>query len=170
LRLARSLPALLGLLASCNRSATQHGEPIRLEATVAFPPRDTVRFSVPAIAHRCTEGPTEMLLQALSPEGSGVLVHLRHPDSVVAGRYRVVPPGDTTVPTAVVAVRYQLRETSHSFAADSGSVEVRINGKKISGLMQVTGIESGIRTPTRIEYHDIPSPAPADTVSCARQP
>jgi hypothetical protein len=111
-----------------------------------------------------------MLLQGLSPDGSGVLVHLNHPDSVVAGSYRVVSPGDTSGPSAIVAVRYQLREAAHSFAADSGTVEVRLTGGKLSGGIQVTGIESGIRTPTRIEYHDIPLPAPADTVSCAHQP
>ncbi len=111
-----------------------------------------------------------MLVQAFNPEGSGVLVHLRHPDSVGAGTYRIVSPGDTAGSTAVVAVRYQLRETTHAFAADSGTVEVRSNGGKLSGRIQATGTESGIRTPTRIEYHDIPSPAAADTVSCARQP
>lgn len=165
-------PLLAALLAlsSCTRGGSQHREPTRLEGMVAFPPRDTVRFAVPATAYRCTGGPTEMLLQALSPEGSGVLAHLRHPDSVVAGAYRVVTPGDTTGPTAIVAVRYQLRETVHSFAADSGTVEVRFTGGKLSGRIQVTGTESGIRTPTRIEYHDIPSPTQADTISCARQP
>ena len=137
---------------------------------VAFPPRDTVRFEVPASAHRCSEGPTEILLQALSPEGNGVLVRFRHPDSVVTGTYRVVIPSDTTKPTAVVAVRYQLRETEHSFAADSGTADVHIEGGKLAGRIQATGIENGIRTPTHISYHDVPAPARTDTVSCAPQP
>lgn len=137
---------------------------------VAFPPRDTVRFALPASAHGCTGGRTAMLLQSLSPGGNGVLVRLHHPDSVVAGSYRIVVPGDTTEPAAVVAVRFQLRETAHSFAADSGTVEVRMDGRKLSGRIQATGIENGIRTPTQIEYHDVPWPLPADTVSCAPQP
>jgi len=111
-----------------------------------------------------------MLLQALTPEGNGVLVRFRHSDSVVAGSYRVVPPADTTQPTAVVAVRYQLRETTHSFAAESGTVEVNVEGGKLSGRIQVTGIENGIHTPTRITYHGLPVPARGDTVSCAAQP
>ena len=88
----------------------------------------------------------------------------------VAGTYRAVIPGDTAGPTAVVAVRYQLRETAHSFAADSGTVEVHFEGGKLSGRIQTTGIENGIRTPTRITYHDVPAPARRDTVSCAAQP
>ena len=165
----RLTPALLALLA-CSNGGTTQNEPTRLEGMVAFPPRDTVRFAVPANAHRCAEGPTEMLLQASNPEGYGVLVRFRHPDSVVAGTYRAVIPGDTAGPTAVVAVRYQLRETAHSFAADSGTVEVHFEGGKLSGRIQTTGIENGIRTPTRITYHDVPAPARGDTVSCAAQP
>ena len=111
-----------------------------------------------------------MLLQALNPEGNGVLVRFRHSDSVVTGTYRVVLPADTTEPAAVVAVRYQLRESAHSFAADSGTVEVHVAGGKLSGRIQATGIENGIRTPTRASYHDVPAPARADTVSCAAQP
>lgn len=165
----RFTPALLVLLACCTGDATQNG-PTRLEVMVAFPPRDTVRFGLPAHAYRCSEGPTAMLLQALNPEGNGVLVRFRHSDSVVAGTYRVVLPGDTTEPTAVLAVRYQLRETAHSFAADSGTVEVHVESGRLSGRIQATGIENGIRTPTQATYHDVPAPARADTVSCAAQP
>ena len=168
LSLSRITPALLALLA-CSKGGTTQNEPTRLEGVVAFPPRDTVRFELPARAHRCSEGPTGMLLQALNPEGNGVLVRFRHADSVVAGTYRVVIPADTTQPAAVVAVRYQLRETAHTFAADSGTVELRFEGGKLSGRIQVTGIESGIRTPTRVTYHDVPVPARGDTVSCAAQ-
>jgi len=170
-KLARSrlAPALFVLLACCTGGTAQN-EPTRLEGMVAFPPRDTVRFGVPANAHRCTEGRTAMLLQALNPEGNGVLVRFRHPDSVAAGTYRVVISADTSEPSAVVAVRYQLRETAHSFAADSGTVELHFEGGKLSGRIQATGIENGIRTPTRITYHDVPAPARADTVSCAAQP
>ena len=164
----RLAPALL-VLASCTGGTTQN-EPTRVEVMVAFPPRDTVRFGAPASAHHCSEGSTGMVLQALSPEGNGVLVRFRHSDSVVAGTYRIVLPADTTDSTAIVAVRYQLRETAHSFAAESGTVEVHFEGGKLSGRIQATGTESGIRTPTQITYHDVPAPSRADTVSCTAQP
>lgn len=135
---------------------------------VAFPPRDTVRFSLPATTHRCTDA-RSLVLEALSPEGNGVFVRLQYRDSLRAGSYPITTPGDTTAPAAVVAVRYQLRETGHSFAADSGTVEVTRQDEKLKGRIHVTGVENGIRTPVRIEYHDVPLALAADTVPCAFQ-
>src|SRR4051812_26928090 len=97
----RTVPALLMSLACCRGS----DQPPSLDATVAFPPRDTIRFSLPASTHRCLDG-RSILLQAMGPEGSGVLVRVHSRDSLGSGSYRVVIPGDTTAPTAVVAVRY----------------------------------------------------------------
>ncbi|OLC06066.1 MAG: hypothetical protein AUH41_13700 [Gemmatimonadetes bacterium 13_1_40CM_66_11] len=111
-----------------------------------------------------------MVLEAMSPEGSGVLVHLRYRDSVVTAAYRIAVPGDTTAPGATVAVRYLLREAGHAFFFDTGTVEVRRDGAKVGGRIQGSGIENAIRTPTRIEYRDVPLPRPTDTVPCAAQP
>lgn len=113
-----------------------------------------------------------MLVEAVSPEGSGVLVRLRYRDSLVGASYRVVPPGDTSSPppTATVMVRYLLRDAARTFSFDSGAVLLRREGGKISGRIQGSGIESGIRTPTRIDYHDVPPPSSTDTISCALQP
>ncbi|HUC40588.1 MAG TPA: hypothetical protein VMR92_07115 [Gemmatimonadales bacterium] len=169
MRRSSRAPALLVLLACCKGGATTDQSPRLLDGIVAFPPRDTVRFSVPATTHRCTEART-VVLEALGPEGNGVLVRLHYRDSLAPVSYPVIMPGDTTAPGAAVAVRYQLREVGHSFAADSGTVEVHRSGDELAGRMQLTGIENGIRTPTRIEFHDVPLPAPADTMSCAFQP
>jgi hypothetical protein len=119
--------------------------------------------------HRCTD-PRTVLLEALSPEGNGVLVRLHFRDSLVSASYPVVVPGDTTSPRAVVAVRYQIRDVSHVFTFDSGAVEVRREGKKVSGRADGSGIENAIHTPTHIRYHDVALPAPTDTVPCAFQP
>jgi len=142
---------------------------MRLDATVAFPPRDTIRFSLPATTHRCTDGRT-LLLEAVSPEGNGVLVGLHVRDSLVAGSYPVVVPGDPTAPGAVVAVRYLLRDAPHAFFFDSGAVQVRRERDKISGRADGSGVETGIRTPTHIQYHDVALPAPTDTVPCSFKP
>jgi hypothetical protein len=139
-------------------------QPPSLDATVAFPPKDTVRFSLPTTTHRCTDGRT-LLLEAVSPEGNGVLLRLHYRDSLVAA-YPIAPPGDTNSPRAGVAVRYLLRETPHAFFFDTGAVQVRRERDKFSGRADGSGTESGIRTPTHIQYHDVPLPARTDTAPC----
>jgi hypothetical protein len=119
--------------------------------------------------HRCSGG-RSVLVEAVSPEGSGVLVLLHYRDSLVAGSYRIVMPADTTTPAAMVTVRYLLRDIGHTFFFDSGAVLVRRDRGKIGGRIQGSGIENAIRTPTRIEYHDVPLPKPGDSVSCSFQP
>jgi hypothetical protein len=143
--------------------------PLLVDAVVAFPPRDTVRFSLPATTHHCSNG-RSLLLEAVSPEGSGVLVRLRYRDSLVAARYRVVVPGDTTAPAAQVIVRYVLRDVAHTFSFDTGAVVVRRGDSTLGGQVQGSGIENAIRTPTTIDYRDVPLTPASDTVSCAIQP
>ena len=106
----------------------------------------------------------------MSPEGSGVLMRLHYRDSLATATYPIVVPSDTTTPGAMVAVRYLLRDVGRSFFFDSGSVELRRDGRKIGGRIQGSGIENAIRTPTRIEYHDVSLAAESDTISCAYQP
>jgi hypothetical protein len=107
-----------------------------------------------------------MLLEGVSPEGNGVLLRLHFRDSLVTGAYRAVAPGDTSVPAAVVALRYLLRDTPHVFFFDSGAVQVRREGDKISGRADGSGTESGIRTPTHIKYQDVALAARSDTMPC----
>ena len=141
-----------------------------MEATVAFPPHDTVRFALPASTHRCSDG-RSVLLDAVSPQGRGVLVRLHYGDSLVAGDYAVTAPGDSvTVPGAQVAVRYLVREVTHGFAVDSGSVRVRRSGEAVSAHLVGSGLENGIRTPTWIDFRDVPLTPTADTVPCAYKP
>jgi len=162
------VPALLLLLVSCDGGGGGSRQPLLIDAMVAFPPRDTVRFSLPATTHRCADG-RSVLLEAVSPEGSGVLVRLHFRDSLVSGSYPVVAPGDTTAPGAVVAVRYLLRDVSHGFFFDSGAVQVGVEAGKVAGHIQGSGTETGIHTPTRIAYHDVPVPLVTDTVPCGFQ-
>ncbi len=147
----------------CDGAGGGSRQPLLLDAMVAFPPRDTVRFSLPATTHRCADGRT-VLLEAVNPEGSGVLVRLHFRDSLVSGSYPVLAPGDTTTPGAVVAVRYLLRDASHGFYFDTGAVQVRV-----AGHIQGSGTETGIHTPTRIDYRDVPLPLATDTTSCGFQ-
>ena len=110
-----------------------------------------------------------MLVEAVSPEGSGVLMRLRYRDSLMSDSFRIVVPGDTAaVPAAIVAVRYFLRDTPHGVVLDSGSVRVRRDGNRIGGRIAGSGLEIGIRTPARIEYRDVP--LSSDTVPCKYEP
>jgi hypothetical protein len=145
-----------------------NSEPLLLKAMVVFPPRDTIRFELPASARRCSDG-RSVLLESAGPEGSGVLVHLRYRDSLTSDSFPVVVPGDTaTVPGATVAVRYLIRDTPHGSVLDSGAVVVRRDRRKIGGRIAGSGLENAIRTPARIEYHDVP--LLTDTVSCRHSP
>jgi hypothetical protein len=157
------------LLTSCDGTAVEESGPRLVEAVVAFPPRDTVRVSLPAKMQRCTDG-RAVLIEAVSPEGSGVLVRLRYRDSLVPASYRVIVPSDTANAGATVTMRYLLRDVAHTFSFDSGTVEVRREDQRIAGRIRGSGLENGIRTPTRIDYHDVPLPLATDTVSCAFQP
>jgi hypothetical protein len=155
------------LLTGCHGgAAADDAREAQLDATVAFPPRDTARFSVPAIAHGCTDGRT-ILIEGVSPEGYGVLLRLHYRDSLVTGSYPVVTPGDSTTVGAVIAVRYPMRETPRAFFFDSGAVRIRRSLDRISGTANGSGTESGIRTPTRIQYEDVALPARTDTVTCS---
>jgi hypothetical protein len=155
------------LLAACS---TRDDEPLRLLATIAFPPRDTIRFALPATTHRCTGG-RSLLLEAISPQGGGVLVRLHYGDSLIAGSYAIAAPGDSiTVPGAQIGVRYLNREVAHGFTIDSGSVEVQPTAGTITTHIQGTGLENAIRTPAWIDFRDVPLAPPSDTVPCRYQP
>ena len=135
---------------------------------IAFPPQDTIRFALPASARRCSDG-RSVLLEAVSPEGSGVLMRLRYRDSLMTDSFPIVVPGDTAVvPAAIVAVRYFLRDTPHGFVIDTGGVHVRRDRNRIAARIEGSGLESAIRTPTRIEFRDVP--LSGDTVPCKYQP
>ena len=126
-----------------------------------------MRFSLPARTHSCNDGRT-ILLEGIIPEGNGVLIRFDFGDSLVTGPYPATVPGLKSTPGAVVAVRYLLRDTPHAFFFDSGAVQVRRERNKISGRADGSGTESGIRTPTHIQYHDVALPRDrTDTVPCA---
>ena len=138
---------------------------MRLDATIAFPPKDTVRLSLPASTSWCS-GRGAVVLESLSPEGSGVLVRIRYRDSLASDSLPIVTPEDTTtIPAAVVGVRFFLHETPHGYSLDSGTVRVRRTGRTIAVIGSGTGVESAIRIHARVAARDVP--LGTDSVSCA---
>lgn len=135
---------------------------------VAFPPKDTILFDLPAATRLCSDG-RSLLLESLSPEGSGVLLRLRYGDSLTTDSLPIVMPDDTgAVPAAVVAIRFFIRDAPRAYTLDSGTVRLRREGNTITAQVAGVGVESAIRMPARLEYQDVP--IGSDTVPCNHQP
>ncbi|HWC75763.1 MAG TPA: hypothetical protein VG454_17685 [Gemmatimonadales bacterium] len=110
-----------------------------------------------------------MLLEAVSPQGYGVLMHLHYRDSLTPGSYPIAAPGDSnTVPRSTVAVRYLVREVTHGFPIDSGAVRVERSGHAVSAHIAGSGLENAIRAPAWIDFREVP--LSSDTVPCRYQP
>ncbi len=135
---------------------------------IAFPPNDTIRLSLPATATWCSDG-RSLLLESLSPEGSGVLVRLRYRDSLSSDSVPIVIPNDTAaVPAAVVAIRFFVHDTPHGYSLDSGSVLVQRDGATIRITSTGIGVENAIRIHAQIESRDVP--IGTDTLPCTHAP
>ena len=142
---------------------------LRLDATIAFPPRDTFQFSLPATTAWCKKG-RGLLIEALSPEGSGVLVRLRYTaDSLTSDSFPILIPQDTGAAMgAVVALRFLQHDTPRSYTLDSGRVVVRRTGDAMSVRSIGTGVENAIRIRAQIVSRDIP--IGRDSASCNYTP
>jgi hypothetical protein len=154
------------LLLACGNDDNE--PPVLLHAMVAFPPKDTILFDLPAEMRHCSDR-RSLLLESVSPEGSGVLLRLRYGDSLISDSFPIVVPGDTaSVPAAVVAIRFFVRDVPRGYVLDSGTVHVRREGNKITARTDGVGVENAIRIPARLEYRDVP--IGTDTVPCNHQP
>lgn len=142
--------------------------PQRLDATIAFPPKDTILLSLSASTSWCRGG-RSLLVESLNPEGSGALVRLRYRDSLTTDSLPIVMPDDTGAVTgAVVTLRFFLHDTPHSYVLDSGRVYVQRTPSGISVRGTGVGVESAIRIRAQLESREIP--IGRDTVSCNYAP
>jgi hypothetical protein len=138
--------------------------PLRLDAMIAFPPKDTIRLALPATSSWCSDGHS-LLLEALHPEGSGVLVRVRYRDSLTSDSLPIVPPDDTAaVPAAIVGIRFFVHDTPHGYSLDSGRVHLQRLGTSIRVSAAGIGVESAIRIRAQLESRDVP--LGTDTVPC----
>jgi hypothetical protein len=161
----RGLAALLLVLACCKSAAEERR---RFKATVVHPPRDTIRFTSPAKAQSCDDRGS-LLLEAVSIEGNGMLVRVRWGSTRDSSAYPVITPSDvSTVRGATVAVRYMIRQVSHTFALDSGAVSLRQSGRTLSAHIEGWGFDNAVRTTAAADYADVP--LEDDVVPCRSQP
>jgi len=134
------------------------------------PHSDTLRFGVPATAHRCNGG-RALLLEAADQHGYGMLAMLRYGDSLRPGPVPVIALGDSLTPRgANVAVRYMKADVAYGLSIDSGSVEVTAAGDVIAAHVHGSGLEGGVRVVVDAVYGALPRPAANDTVPCQYQP
>lgn len=123
---------------------------------------------LPAEARWCRDSHS-LLVESLSPEGSGVMVRLRYGDSLRADSFPIVLPTDTgTVPAAVVALRFFLSDTPHGYTLDNGRVQV---GREASGIVLSgagIGVENAIRIHASFESQEVP--IGKDSVPCNTSP
>jgi len=165
--------ALALLPAACGRAPEHVG---RVRALVARPPKDTIRFDVPADARRCGGGTgSEGFLLQGSNQGNGVVVWLRargtRADSLPDGPWPLLQRGDTVSPRgATVGVRYVLNEVAHGLTLDSGAVEVRATGGVITLVARGTGVEVAAAGRVALEASFNAVPLEPDTVSCRARP
>jgi hypothetical protein len=152
------------LLPACGPPAEPNQAPLRLDATIAFPPDDTVRLSLPALGAWCRDG-RSLLIESLSPEGSGLLVRLRYGDSLTSDSLPIVVPQDTAAtPAAVIGIRFFLHDTPHGYSLDSGRVRVERDGSRVRVTGFGRGVESAIRITAELSTRDVP--IGTDTVPC----
>ena len=144
-----------------------------LQASVVRPPpsHDTVRFTAPAVAHRCGRGGAGGIVIEGVAGGNGVLLWVRSADSVGDGEYPPLPRGDSTTPRgAMVAVRWAPREDdARGVTLDSGTVAVTRTSGGFGAVARGSGLEpvAGQRVSLDIAFAGVP--LVADTVSCAVQ-
>lgn len=159
----RLVAAILLLLPACGPGEPDEA-PVRLDATIAFPPNDTILLSLPARTVWCRDGHS-LLIESLSPEGSGLLVRLRYRDSLTSDSFPIVIPEDTAAtPAAVVGVRFFLHDVPHGYALDSGRVLVQRDGPQIRVTGAGKGVESAIRIRAELASREVP--IGTDTVPC----
>lgn len=160
--------ALLVFIVSCNGDADS--DAVRLQATIIRAHPDTVRFSAPAVARACAGG-RATLLEGASLQGPGVLVLLRHGDSLTAGAYPLTALGDsTTIPGAHVAARYILGDVPHGFALDSGTIDLEGNAAEgWDARVRGRGLEGTVRLGLEATFTGVPAAPAGDSVACAFQ-
>jgi hypothetical protein len=155
------------ILAACSDGEPKPA-PLRLDAMIAFPPKDTIRFSLPATSSWCNDG-RSLLVEALHPEGSGVLVRVRYRDSLTSDSLPIVLPDDTAaVPAAVVGIRFFVHDTPHSYSLDSGRVHLQREGTNVRVTAAGIGVESAIRIRAELASREVP--LGTDTVPCTYAP
>jgi hypothetical protein len=114
------------LLAACSRERFADSSGGTLEAQ--WVGSDTGKLLAPAVAEWC--GSLRVLELRAVRGDTGIALALYPADSLAAGHYPAVPPerGDSTRPSAAVAMRWFAETSIRGFRGDSGSVTLAATG------------------------------------------
>lgn len=152
-------------------SAPPHQKAAVVRALVIRPPKDTVRFTAPAIASQCVGGAGHGLLLRGSSGGNGAILWLRTPDTVAVGTRPLLQSGDTVSPRgATVGIRFMVGDVAHGVALDSGEVTVTALRPSVTLMVHGAGlaVSAAGRVTAEVAFDGVP--VGADTVSCRSRP
>ena len=167
-------PALIGLalMAACSRERSTDSLGGTLE--VQWIGSDTGKLVAPAVAEWC--GSRRMLdLRAVHGD-TGIALALYPADSLAAGSYPTVPPerGDSTRPSAAIAMRWFAETSIRGFRGDSGSVSLAATGPGAVAGSFAAGLRStteGSRLNLTGSFRGLTvHPAPPDCAGVAKEP
>lgn len=118
--------SVLALATACSRNERADSEGATLEAQ--WVGSDTGKLVAPVVAEWC-DSLRVLELRAMHGD-TGIALALFPADSLAAGDYPAVPPerGDSTRPSAAVAMRWFAETSIRGFRGDSGSVTLAAMG------------------------------------------
>jgi len=166
--------ALIGLVsaAACSRERSADTPWGTLEAQ--WVGGDTGKLVAPAVAEWCDSlGVLE--LRAVHGD-TGIALALYPADSLAAGDYPTVPParGDSTRPSAAVAMRWFAETSIRGFRGDSGSVTLAATGPGVgagSFAARLRSTTEGSRLNVTGSFQGLTvQPAPPDCAGVAKEP
>jgi hypothetical protein len=166
--------ALIGLVsaAACSRERSAVSPRGTLE--VQWIGSDTGKLVAPAVAEWC--GNLRMLELRAVHGDTGIALALYPADSLSAGDYPTVPPerGDSTRPSAAVAMRWFAETSIRGFRGDSGSVTLAATGPGVgagSFAARLRSTTEGSRLNVTGSFRGLTvHPAPPDCAGVAREP
>jgi hypothetical protein len=166
--------ALIGLVsaAACSREQSAVSPEGTLE--VQWIGSDTGKLVAPAVAEWC--GNLRMLELRAVHGDTGIALALYPADSLAAGDYPTVPPerGDSTRPSAAVAMRWFAETSIRGFRGDSGSVTLAATGPGVgagSFAARLRSSTEGSRLNVTGSFRGLTvHPAPPDCAGVAREP
>jgi hypothetical protein len=167
-------PALIGLVlaAACSRERSTESTGGTLEAR--WIGSDTGKLVAPAVAEWC--GKLRMLELRAVHGDTGIALALYPADSLTTGDYPAVAPerGDSTRPSATVAMRWFAETSIRGFRGDSGSVTLAVTGAGVGAGdfgARLRSTTEGSRLTLTGSFRGLTvRPAPPDCAGVAREP
>lgn len=143
-----------------------------VHVTIVRLAKDTVRFTTPARARRCVDGPG-WIVSGLQG-GSGVLVWFRPAGAldstgVLKGHYQLRARDDTTPGRAAFAsVRYMIGEAAYGVNIDAGSADLADTTGPLGAQLDGIGLEAAQAQQVSVVAH-FDDLRIADSTPCTRQ-